>query len=298
MRGDLAFPLREAVLSIRLGGAAHALSVASIALSLFLVGLFTAGWVNLRHVVDLIRSRAEITVYLKDGATAPEVERARAVLLARPGVREVRSVSREEALKEMRDVLGPEAAVLAELGGLNPFAAYLAVRVEPEAAPAVAAAAAGLPVAEYVQDNRAVIERLAALSRVATVTGLGLVAATGVVALVVVSYVVRLSIHARRDEIETLRLLGASERFVALPFVMEGLLTGGAGGFLAALGLAGLLPLLGAVLARTLPFVPVAPWARAWALSAGVTAGLGLACGALGSRMALGRPGRPGRAPG
>ncbi|BDG62434.1 cell division protein FtsX [Caldinitratiruptor microaerophilus] len=287
MRGDLTFPVREALLSIRLGGAVHALSVASIALSLFLVGLFTAAWLNLDHLVGLVRARAEITVYLKDGAPESAVESVRATLATRPGVRGVRRVSREEALAEMREVLGPEAAILAELEGANPFAAYLAVRVEPEAAPAVAAAAAGLPAVEYVQDNRELIGRLASLSRVATTAGLGLVAAAGVVALVVVSHVVRLSIHARRDEIETLRLIGASEGFVALPFLLEGVLTGGAGGALAALGLAGLLPLVGAALARTLPFLPLVPWAPVWVASAAVTVALGLLCGGLGSGIAL-----------
>lgn len=289
-RDDIAFPLREAVLSIRLGGAVHTLSVVSIALSLLLVGLFAAGWVNLAHLVGLVRSQAEITVYLKDGVPERDVQAAVAALARWPGVLDVRQVSREEALAEMRTLLGDESAVLEAFGSANPFAAYLAVRVVPEAAVAVAGAAGRLAAVERVQDNRELLNHLVALSRGAGWVGGGLVASAGVVALVVVSHVVRLSIHARKDEIETLRLMGASEGFVALPFLLEGLLTGGAGGFLAALGLAGLLPLLGAVLARVLPFVPLAPWAPAWTVAAGLAVGLGLVCGGFGSRIALGQP--------
>lgn len=227
---DQAFPFREALLAIKLNPDSNLLSVASIALCLILLGFFIAGWQNLGHLVQMVRSEAEITVYMEDRAGEEEIGSAAAMLASQPGVLEVNRVTKEQALARMRDLLGKEADILEAFEGVNPFAAYLEVRVVPEYATVVAETAAHFPGVEMVRENREVLARLVSLSRAMVWVGVAVAAATGTAAMVIISHIVRLGIHARREKIETLRLLGATEWLVQAPFVAEGAILGGFGG--------------------------------------------------------------------
>jgi cell division transport system permease protein len=279
--------LRQAAATLWLNRRLYAGSVLALGLVLALVGGALVGRANLAAVAALARSRAEITAYLRPSTPPAAVAAAEANLDRVPGVTAVRYVDAGTALVQMRAVLGPDAPILRQLDGQNPFDPYLAVTVRPDRGPAVAEAARRRSGVEWVQDSAPVLRRLQALIRVAQGAGWALIAAALAVATVVVAHVTRLSLWARRHEMATLRWLGAGPLFVALPFLLESLLLGSIGGLVAGALLLGAGAALGTTLSQLLPFLPWQFGAGVLIRAAGATVGIGLGCALLGALAAV-----------
>ncbi|MBX5468073.1 MAG: permease-like cell division protein FtsX [Firmicutes bacterium] len=261
-------------------------SVLTVALALTLVGGAVIGRLNLHAVGTLAQSRSEITVYLDPG-TSPAASQALVLRLKRlSGVQAAHFVSADQALSEMRVVLGPNAAILRQLGQ-NPFTAYIGVTVRPEAATAVARRARAFPQVAWVQDNTAVLERLGALVALAGAVGWGVEAAAVVVAAAVAAHVTRLAMWARREEIATLVWMGAAPWFIAMPFLLEGLILGAASGLVAAALLVASGSALSPELQHLLPFLPWQLRAGDFGAGAGMAFGLGVLASLAGSAVAV-----------
>jgi cell division transport system permease protein len=164
-------------------------------------------------------------------------------------VARVRFISREDALKELTAVQGmPE--VIAALGR-NPLPDAVVLYVKEPAIEAVAADARKLPGVGHVQADAAWARRLAAMAGIARLAVWLLAALLGLGLIAVTFNTIRLQVLTQRDEIEVLRLIGATDSFIRRPFYYQGLLHGLAGGLVAlAIVAAGLILLNGEV--RTL----------------------------------------------
>ncbi len=284
---ELPFFFKEALKSLRIHPAANAVSVLSIALAILSLGLVIGGWANLEHALEVTRAEAEIVVYLAEDMDVSGAEALGERLIAEGGATRVRTVAPEETVDRVQALLGPDFDILEILEGFNPFSPSLEVGVDPEEAQAVAGFARGLPGVDLVRDNEEILAPLAALARAARWIGLAASVGVAFVTLILVSHIVRLGISARREEIETLRLLGASEWFVSLPFLLEGGMLGGLG---AVVCLAVLLPggpALYRLLGGYMPFMPLLAWGQLASILAYLSAGIGLVAGTLGAFVAL-----------
>ncbi len=199
---------------------------------------------NLQGVAQRFSFEPQLSVFLKQGAKRAELE---ARLRADRRIARLRFVSREEALKELRESAGL-ADVVAALEH-NPLPDAFVLRTAEPGAGALAALAAelrALPGVAQVQVDSAWAQRLGALARIGrlALAALAALLATGLVA--VTFNTIRLQILTQREEIEVSQLLGATDAFVRRPFFYLGFLQGLAGGVLALgilwLGLATLNP--------------------------------------------------------
>lgn len=283
----MTYYLQEAWRSVRLHPVTNLVSTAGIALALFTAALLMGIFWNVEHLLRLVRAEAGITVYLKDELTAQEIGAISARLMAEPHVESVHHVTRSEALERMLVLLGDEERFLTAFEGENPFAGFLEVTVPPEEAGRVARFARTLSGVEAVRDNEDILARLTSLAAVTRWAGTVVAGAVGLMAVVVTSHMVRLGMYARREDIETVRLLGATEGFVAAPFLLEGTLLGTMGGLAAGLGSALLFPQLYELCERSLPFLPLLPWPDLVTRLALLTLGLGLGFGLLGSLLSV-----------
>jgi cell division transport system permease protein len=291
--GQLRYFVRSAWLGLRGGPLPAVVAVATIAVSLFLVGVFALVLTNMSGILDRFGREVRLTAYVADGLDAP----AQRVLLERvrrtAGVAGAEWVSREAALERFRERLGDEATLLEGLEE-NPLPASVEVDLAPsersaEGLDRVAKALDALPGIDEVARGHAWVEgyaRAVALLRAAAV-GLGGVLALA--AFVIVTNTIRLAVYARRDEIDILMLVGATRTFVSVPFLIEGVVQGALGG-LVALGLlyGAFAALAGGSAAAALTFVlgHADPVFLSPAASAGlVAAGAGL--GFIGSAAAL-----------
>jgi cell division transport system permease protein len=212
------------------------LATATLATVLFVAGLNFLVLANLKTHVGRWKDDLRVSVYLVDGAPAAEVDTLFAKVLAVRGVDRVERVDKEEALRRFRASFSDLADVSRELG-TNPLPASLEVVLDSgpqarDAARAVGEAVAGAPAVEEVRYDQAFLDRLDALLDVARWggAGLGLVVLTAVA--FIVSSVLRLTVYARRDEIDIMHLVGAPPMLVRGPFLVAGIAQGLMGGLL------------------------------------------------------------------
>lgn len=271
---------------------ATAASVTTIAAAFALLAGYLVLFGAVERAAAAWGGRLEVAAYLDD-AVGEAGGRALAERVASwAGAAAVTYVSKAEALARFRAALGGETALLDALPD-NPLPASLEVRLAadhrtPEGIRRMAAALAALPGVTDVEYGREEAERLAALVRAARAVGLALALALALVALLIVAATVRLALESRRDEVEILRLVGASEAFVRAPFLVEGAVQGLAGALLAVGAAAAAhrfaLPRLLGEEAWLAPLVPFLPPATVAALAAG-----GLAVGLAGSWLSAAR---------
>lgn len=233
------YALREAVAGFRRAPVLTGLAAGMVGLALFVVGLFGLVTHNLQVALETIESRVEVVAYLDDEATAAQIEAAVSELRNQPEISAVTFVSKDSALARARRDLQDFAEVFRGLES-NPLPASLEVGLEegsrgPETVELVAAIAEAIPGVEDVEYGREWVDRIDTLRRLAGATSLALGLAFALVAALMIGTALRIAIFARRDEIYVMRLVGARDRFIRRPFLLEGFLTGGVGGLLAIL---------------------------------------------------------------
>jgi cell division transport system permease protein len=198
-----------------------------------------------------------VVVYLRPGAGDGETMAIYDRLARVPGVARIDYVSADEALRRLEAQLGPRAQ-LSDVLRHNPLpASFVVTATRIDRLHAVAEAARDLTGVDEVRDGGQVLERLLGVIRVVRLAG----SAAGVflagVALVVIAGTIRLTVFARRAEIEVMRLVGATSWFIRWPFVVEGAVTGACGACGAALAVAAGYTILVRGAAQALPFVPL-----------------------------------------
>jgi cell division transport system permease protein len=226
--------LREALLAFRRAPLLSVLSVTTIGVSLFAFGLFGLVAVNLREALRQVEERVEIRAFLAEGTGADAAAAAVGDVLAFPEVTTAAYVTPDQALARARRELGEFADVFD--AGVLPGS--IEVRLKPGfREPAVVAAVArrlrAFPFVDDVRYGADWVEKLYRLRTMATVAGLGLGAAFAAVAIIVIGATIRMTVLARAKEISVMRLVGATDGFVRLPFLLEGLAKGVLGGALA-----------------------------------------------------------------
>jgi cell division transport system permease protein len=233
----LSYAIREALAAFRRAPLLTGLASALVGLALFVVGLFWLAAYNLDEALREVEARVEVVAYLRDDATNDEISVSRDELSALPEVQTVRFVSKDSALARAREDLAEVGDVFSDLT-VNPLPASLEIRLRPdartsEALEAVSDAAKGYPFVEDVFYGRDWTDKLFALRRVAGITVGVLGVAFAVVASLIIGTALRIAIFARRDEIHIMRLVGARDGFIRLPFLLEGAVAGLIGGVIA-----------------------------------------------------------------
>lgn len=235
----------EAAASLWRGRNAAILAVLTIAVGLFVLGLFLALNGNLQRLVVRWTESAELSVYLKDDVHADQL-RLVDDLVAQSGLAAHREyVSKTQAAarfsQDFPDLAGPAQRLDA-----NPFPASIEVRLRPDARNAGAAvdnlamALAGVSGVADVRYDRRWLARLNTVVRFLRAIGLIIIMVLAVASALTVANVVRLAAAARADEIKIMELVGAPIAYVRGPFVVEGILQGGTGALLAMVLLWGL----------------------------------------------------------
>lgn len=231
--------LREALAGFRRAPLLGGLSVISISLSLAILGLFGLVAHNVDLALTEIEERVQVVAYLQDDAPTESVDLARQEIRSFPEVSQVRHITKVEALHNASRELPEFSDAFADLE-VNPLPASIEVELEPDhRTPGDAATVADrlrsysfVSEVRYGQDW---VERVHSLRRVAAGAAAILGGGFAVAAVLLIVTAVRMSIVARRDAIFIMQSVGATDGYIRRPFLLEGLLTGLAGGVLALL---------------------------------------------------------------
>ena len=229
--------LEEALTSLWRSRLINILSIVTIGVSLFVVGAFLTLGSNLGRIVTEWTEKVQVVFYLED-ALEPNVQKILETRLrGDAGVETLRFVSREEALARFK-ALFRDLETLAEDLGENPFPASFEVTLKrghegPAEVTRLVRDFERAPGVADVQYDLLWIQRLSSAIRLIHGVGAFLGAILALAGVFTISNVIRLTVYARQDELDIMRLVGATNAYVRGPFVAEGMLLGGMGGFVA-----------------------------------------------------------------
>jgi cell division transport system permease protein len=240
-----------------------AMSVAStltVSLMLLLFALFVVTDRGLQAAVGVLESKVELAVYLDDGAKPSDILALKARLENDPAISSVAFVSKDEALQRLKDIAARGKDITVEDVSGNPLQNELEIKLanaqDSKRIGASLREEMGKGVVSDVVDNPSVVDRLLTITRVLSAGGVAVLAMMLFVALFVIVNTIRIAVHARRDEIEIMKLVGATDWFVRWPFVLEGMLVGALG---AVVALGAVLLAAGPVTAALVDFLGILP---------------------------------------
>ncbi|HEY4216180.1 MAG TPA: permease-like cell division protein FtsX [Gemmatimonadaceae bacterium] len=228
--------VRTALLAFRRSPLLSALSVTTIAFSLFAFGLFGLVALNIRDALQHIEERVEIRAFVSDSTSVERLAAASEEIARFPEVSKVDVVTQAEALDQARKELGEFSDVFES----EFLPASLDIHLKPGSRdPAtvrkVADRLRGYQFVDDVRYGEEWITQLYRLRNIAGVAGLTLGLAFAAVAIIIIGATIRMAVLARAREISIMRLVGATDGFIRLPFLIEGTLKGVLGGTLALL---------------------------------------------------------------
>jgi len=228
---------REALYAFKRAPLLSALSVTTIAFSLFVLGLFGLVAVNLQQALQSVAERVEVVAYLLPGTPAETVTHALKDIEAFPEVAAATYVSENDALSRAKAELVEFRDVLRELER-NPLPASIEVKLKPgfRDADHVNAVADRLRDFGFVDDvrfGRDWVEKLDRLRGLAAAVGISVGSAFAAVAIIIIGTTIRMAVLQRSREIAIMRLVGATNGFVRRPFLLQGAIKGLLGGIVA-----------------------------------------------------------------
>jgi cell division transport system permease protein len=239
----LQYILQDALVNIRRSGWGGLASIGTIAVSFVIVGIFLVITRNLGALVVEWKEQFQVTVFLEDGITSEQLALLKKRIQSERAVKAMTFTSKEEALQSFKRELKGKESLLEGLGE-NPIPASLQLRIhEPHQTPeALRQFTTFLGRLEGVDDvlyGQEWVDRLTAAIRMLRLLGLSVGLALGMASLLIVSNTIRLAVYSRAEEIQIMRLVGATKMHIRAPFLLEGMIQGGLGAALALLLLFG-----------------------------------------------------------
>ena len=283
---NIGYFLKETKIIFKVNLLSNIFSILSIGLIFFILTIIFSGtWVS-NQVMQTIQEESEINVYFDEKIGSTSVLKLGEDIKDIDGVHHVHIVDTDEAYDRMVEILGQEANVLSFFEE-NPFEPFIEVKINLDKMDLILESIEGMTGVTFIRGNREVLDRLLDITAVLRILGYIIILAVGISTMVIVSHIIRQGIYNNQEQINTLKLLGAPNGFIAFPFLLLGLLLTLAGGAIAS-GLTVFLLNQGyAYIQGPLPFIPLPPLENLVAIIMILIAALSVAMGMGGSLFGL-----------
>jgi len=223
------FFLAEALRSLRRNYFMTIAALVTVFLSMAVLGAVMVFVYNIEAVLKDVEQKVEISVFLKDSVTAEQIETLQGEIVGWEEVKQSQFVSKDEALQRLKEDMGEGADVVEDLGR-NPLPASFEISLnDPEEVGKVAQRLEGREYIDEVSYGQEIAERIFQVTSVIRNILVVFLVMLGGVSILLISNPIRLSISARRKEVEIMKLVGATNWFIRWPFVIEGIVVGTVG---------------------------------------------------------------------
>lgn len=286
--GKIKFFLGEVFRNFTRNAAMQLTAIGTVAVTIVLLGVFLYARASAAHLANDVMSQITISVYVQPSATQSQEDALRTDFAKDDRILSSDFVPKSQGLHELRERMKGQidTSILTE----NPLPDKFRVRVrDPEQVAAVAASIRKLSGVQNVDYGQDVVQRLLQLAGVARRAGIALIVLFILVAGIIISNTIRLTVFARRREISIMQLVGATNMYIRMPFICEGLIDG-------AIGAAIAVGLLAAARATLVPKLALAlPWLQVGAAQVDISSlvlqlfAVGAAVGVVASWIAVGR---------
>ncbi|MBQ5501686.1 MAG: permease-like cell division protein FtsX, partial [Selenomonas sp.] len=252
--------IQEVFRSLRRNNWMSFASIGTVAVSLFVLGVFLILVLNMNRMASTLESQVQISVYLEEDLSRQQRIDLQSNIEKMQGIDTVKFVDKDEAKARLSERLGDQKYLLEALGDKNPLPdAFELTVAQPDMVETAAKAIErmdGVESAKYGQD---VVEHLFDITRLMRIFGLVLMLLLAGATIFIISNTIRLTVFARRKEIAIMKYVGATDWFIRWPFLMEGIVLGCIGGILSAIALRSFYAAMAAKIYSTLAFFPLMP---------------------------------------
>ena len=223
---NVGFYFREALLSFRRSALMTTAAILSITTILIIVGMFLLISINSSLFLKNLESQLEIVVYLEDNISQAEINNLKSNITSIDGIKEVKFVSKEEAYQYLLKNLGEQKDILSAIEK-NPLPASFEIQVkDPKVIEQIANRIAEFKKVEEVEYGQEIAEKLLNFTYVFRRAGMLVLALLVFASILIISNIIKITVYARRNEIEIMSLVGATSWFIKWPFIIEGFLQG------------------------------------------------------------------------
>jgi len=223
---NMGFYFSEALLSFRRSALMTTAAILSITTILVIVGVFLLISINSSLFLANLESQLEIVVYLEDNISKTELDNLKSNITSMGGVKEVKYVSKEEAYQHLLKNLGEQKDILNAIE-VNPLPASFEIQAkDPKMIEQIANQIAKLKKVEEVEYGQGTVEKLLNFTYVFRRAGMLVLALLVFASILIISNIIKITVYARRSEIEIMSLAGATSWFIKWPFIIEGFLQG------------------------------------------------------------------------
>ena len=284
----LKYFFKEALKSMKRNGLMTLASISTVALSLFMLGVFLCGVINLNNMASSLENQVQLSIYLKDGLTTDQIMAVGKQIKAIPNLKHLEFVNKEQAMKEFKARLGDQQQLVNALGDVNPLPnSYVLTFDNPSDVKATAKLAATFQGVESTHYGQDIVEELFRITQVIRIGGIVLIGFLAAATLFIISNTIRLTVFARRKEIAIMKYVGATNGFIRWPFLIEGMLLGLVGAVIAVLCVGEFYHFITMEVSESLAFFPLVPLFPVFYDVAIYILGGGIVVGAIGSTISL-----------
>ena len=229
------YSLSEAKKNVLRNGLMSVASLFTIASCLVILGVFAIISMNVNSFTGTIEDQCEVQLYINPGTSAERVSEMGGEIAAVPNVKEVSLFTKEEMLDYAKnDMFGEDAELLSGFEEDNPFSdSYKIVLESIENTGATVAELEKIADVEKVVNKQDIVNMVLNLSKIIKRFSMGVMLVLLIIAIVIISNTVRLTVFNRRKEINIMKYIGATDRFIKGPFLLEGMIIGFFGALLA-----------------------------------------------------------------
>ncbi|MCX7694352.1 MAG: permease-like cell division protein FtsX [Caloramator sp.] len=227
--------IKEALKSVYRNRIMSLASITTVAATLFILGIFMALAINVNRFAANVEDMIEITAFLKDDVTTLKQQELERKIRDIQGVVSVEFESKEKALEKFKEQLGENKDLAKGLEESNPLPASFIIKVDsPDSVEYVSPRIAQLEGILKVKDAKKTVQTISKIVKIVRYSSTVLMIILGTISIFLISNTIKLTVFARKREINIMKVIGATDWFIRWPFILEGLLLGLVGGFIAA----------------------------------------------------------------
>lgn len=250
--------IREVITSLirnrRMGFA----SIGTVAVSLFILGVFFILVMNMTKMASALESQVQISAYLSDDISEERRKEIEKNLKVNKSISKIEYITKEQALKNLQERLGEQKTILDALGESNPLPSSFLITIKTaDDVKKIAAIVSKLEGVEEVKFGQDVAANLFDLTHMIRVFGFILMLLLTFATIFIIANTIRLTVFARQKEIAIMKYVGATDWFIRIPFILEGICLGFIGGAISAIFLRSFYSAAVTKIHSTLAFLPL-----------------------------------------
>ncbi len=221
------FFIREGFRSLKRNSTMSAAAITSVIAALLVIGIFFIIVINIDYAATKLESQIEMMVYLEDGLSENIIDTMETEIRSINGVKSVEFISKDTALNNLEKNWGENSYLLEGLEGDNPLPdAFLITLSDPSDASGVALSVSSISNIEKVVYGKEELAKLLNATYVMRMSSVVIILILLFISIFIIANTIKLTLYARRREIGIMKYVGATDWFVRMPFIIEGIVVG------------------------------------------------------------------------